>query len=37
VTVESGAVIAGASVVIKDVPARHSVGGAPAVTRTVLE
>jgi acetyltransferase-like isoleucine patch superfamily enzyme len=37
VTVGSEAVVAGASVVIKDVPARHFVSGAPAVTRTVLE
>lgn len=36
VTIGESAVVAGASVVIKDVPARHFVSGVPAVTRTVL-
>jgi acetyltransferase-like isoleucine patch superfamily enzyme len=36
VTIGESAVVAGASVVIKDVPARHFVSGVPAVTRSVL-
>lgn len=36
VTIGESAVVAGASVVIKDVPAKHFVSGVPAVTRVVL-